>query len=366
MSKTIKELFLFPNYKIIVFNTFHDHMYYTVKGSHVCYSNGNKSANSIESDFMNNRIDVSNYKMLGKLSELTEGHAMTVFKEARYGQSSYPNFMDIDGDKFMSSLVSLKSYLASEGWSFPEDKTWIIIPKPTKKLVGNKIDIEFEISNEKFDGYIKTLLPVYFSPIKSNTTEITYTVETPDYLYDFLTHHPETDKRPKSKIYTTNVFSSIITHIRDLSSNANNLRSADEDEKKAKKVILIRFSSSQKDQRDSYNFGYTGKQTGINYQYYIGYAVTENYSLVRMSKIRVDKRYESGKGFVKVPYTARKIAIGNCDDFKVLDWTQEREDFLNVIEVNFKKLSDNLNNYLSDLDADKLDLLITQGTKLLN
>lgn len=245
MSKTIKELFLFPNYKIIVFNTFHDHMYYTVKGSHVCYSNGNKSANSIESDFMNNRIDVSNYKMLGKLSELTEGHAMTVFKEARYGQSSYPNFMDIDGDKFMSSLVSLKSYLASEGWSFPEDKTWIIIPKPTKKLVGNKIDIEFEISNEKFDGYIKTLLPVYFSPIKSNTTEITYTVETPDYLYDFLTHHPETDKRPKSKIYTTNVFSSIITHIRDLSSNANNLRSADEDEKKAKKMETDKIPTSE-------------------------------------------------------------------------------------------------------------------------
>jgi len=49
-----------------------------------------------------------------------------------------------------------------------------------------------------------------------------------------------------------------------------------------------------------------------------------------------------------------------------MDWIQEREDFLSKVEMNFKKLSDSLNEYLTDLDGDKLDLLISKETKLLN
>jgi hypothetical protein len=82
----------------------------------------------------------------------------------------------------------------------------------------------------------------------------------------------------------------------------------------------------------------------------------------------VSKRYESGKGLIEIPTTERRIYIGSggTNGFKTMEWTQEREDFLDMIEINFKKLSDNLNDYLKDLDGDKLDLLISNGTKLLN
>jgi hypothetical protein len=60
------------------------------------------------------------------------------------------------------------------------------------------------------------------------------------------------------------------------------------------------------------------------------------------------------------------VPVGNISGFKIIKWTQEREDFLTTIEINFKKLSDNLNDYLSDLDDNKLDLLIANNTKLLN
>ena len=135
---------MFPHYKIIVFNG--TNKYYTIKSGHVCYGNyEGKNADCVDTDFANKRIDVYNRKMLGKLSELTDEKALVIFKESRYSKSNYPNFQDINGDSLDSPLKSLKSYLKSEGWDTPDDKTWIIIPKPTKKLVGSKIDLEFEI-----------------------------------------------------------------------------------------------------------------------------------------------------------------------------------------------------------------------------
>lgn len=364
-SKIIKELFLFPNYKIIVFQG--NARYYTIKSGHVCYGNyEGKNAPFVDTDFSNKRVDAYNLKMLGKLSELTDDNALVVFKESRYAKSNYPNFEDIDGINLNSPLESLKSYLKSEGWDIEDNKTWIIIPKPTKKLGGTKLEIEFEICNEEFTRpMIKTILPVHFTQIKIDTKEIKYSVEIPDYLYDYLMLHPQIEKRPKSKVFESNVFSQVIGYIGQLSTDAVNLSSTDREEKKAKKVILIQFNSSQTAQRDDYQFGYTGNRTGITYQYFVGYKFREG--LMNQEYLCVNKRYESGKGLVEIPTTERRIYIGNGEkNFKAIEWTQEREDFLNVIEVNFKKLSDNLNSYLRDLDGDKLDLLISNGTKLLN
>jgi len=366
MNRIIKELFLFPNYKIIVFKG--TQKYYTVKSGSVCYGNyEGKASPYLDTDFSNARINTYNSKMLGKLSELTDENTLTVFKEARYQKTNYPNFLDMDGAKLSSPLESIKSYLKSEGWDTPDDKTWIIIPKPTKKLTGTKLDIEFSICDETLNHpMIKKILPVHFTQIKVDTKEIKYSVEIPDYLYDFLMLHPEINKRPKSKVYESNIFSQLISYIGNISTEAINLTRTDKEEKKAKKVILVSFGSSQRAEKDGYQFGYIGNRTTIGYQYYIGYTFKEG--LMNKEYICVDKRWESGKGFTLIPPTQRRVYIGegNQGSFKKIEWTQEREDFLNMIEVNFKKLSDNLNNYLSDLDGDKLDLLITNGTKLLN
>lgn len=357
---------MFPHYKIIVFNAHSASTYFALKGNHVCYGIG-KNADGVDTDFANKRMDLYNNKMLGKLSELTDEKALVIFKESRYSNSDYPNFQDIEGANLKSPLESLKSYLKFDGWDAPDDKTWIIIPKPSKKLVGNKIDIEFDICNETFTRpTVKTILPVYFTPIKVDTKDIKYSVEVPDYLYDYLMLHPEIEKRPKSKVFESNVFALVIEHIGQLSETALQLAYTDKEEKKAKKVILVSFGSAQSPQRDNYQFGYTGNRTSISFQYYIGYKFKEG--LMNREYVCVNKRYESGKGFTEIPTTQRRVYIGenNTSGFKTIEWTQEREDFLEMIEVNFKKLSDNLNNYLKDLDGNKLDLLISNGTKLLS
>ncbi len=176
--------------------------------------------------------------------------------------------------------------------------------------------------------------------------------------------HPEIEKRPTSKVFESNVFSHVISHIYDLSCTALNLSHTDKEEKKAKKVILISFSSGQSAQRDNYQFGYIGNKTTISYQYFIGYKFREG--LMNTEHVCVNKRYESGKGFTEIPTTQRRIYISNTNGFKTIEWTKEREEFLEKIEVNFKQLSDNLNIYLKDLDSDKLDNLIENNIRLLS
>jgi hypothetical protein len=365
MSKQHRELFIFPNYKIIVIEGNSSAQYYAVKDSFVCYAQ-DASCKFVDTETNNARLKVSNYKMLGRLSNITNEKCKMLFHEARYQSALYPNFLDINGEKLDSALDSIKSYLKSENWAAEDNNTWVIIPKPAKKLVGKKFDVEFDLVAEDF-GYErnKIILPVYTNEIKPDTKEIKYTVEVPDYIYDFLMVHPEEDKRPKSKVYTTNVFADLHTYLSNLGQCARSLTQLDKELAKAKKVILVSFGAGQQQTKDAWVHAYTGVQTNIKYQYYIGYKMLKN-SLSGELGIYVDKKWLAGKGFVTMRADERKQPIGNISGFKIIDWTQEREDFLTNIEHNFKKLSDNLNAYLSDLDDNKLDLLIANNTKLLN
>jgi hypothetical protein len=365
MSKQHRELFLFPNYKIIALEGNSPNEYYTVKDHLVCFAN-DPSCKFVDSETNNRRLSVSNCKMLGRLTNITNEKCKAVFREARYHSALYPNFLDIEGEKLDNALDSIKSFLLAERWSAADDNTWIIIPKPAKKLTGKKFDVTFDLVPEDFGyGSNKVTLPVYTNEIKEDTKEIKYSVEVPDYIYDFLMVHPEKDKQPKSKVYTTNVFADLHGYLTRLGHEAHSLTQLDKELSKAEKVILVSFSAGQRETKDAWVHAYTGVSTAINYQYYIGYKMVKSHLSGQLG-VYVDKVWVAGKGFVTMRADQRKVPVGNISGFKIIKWTQEREDFLTTIEINFKKLSDNLNDYLSDLDDNKLDLLIANNTKLLN
>jgi hypothetical protein len=359
MSKMIiKELFLFPHYKIIVFNG----------DKNATYSVGNvgvATGHAIVTEFANlKHISVSStrYKMLGNISRIKDSKCKVVFDEVRWLRDKYPNFTNPDGEKLDSPLDSIKSYLQAEGWTYPEAETWIIIPKPSKKLNGYHVDIEFEICPEDFGNgrFQKVLLPVYMTEIQSDTKEVEFNVEIPDFLYDFMVNHPDTEKRPKSKIITSGGFGYLHKALTDLSHDATMLVTLDKELSQAKKVILVSFGSSQKEVRDDWHFGYKGKKTNISFNYFIGHQMPATY-FKSGKEVYVDKRYEQGKGFM--PIKGRYVPVNH--EHKIIAWTQEREDFLQTLETRFKTLSDNLNNFLSDMDENKLDQLVANGQKLL-
>lgn len=367
MAKNIKELFLFENYKIIVFEGYS--FYYTIKSNYVCHSISNKSADAIENDFANFK-KLDNYKVLGKLSNLNDKKCDIIFKEAKVNK--YPNF-NKNGEYLQSSLESIKSYIIQEGYTNLEN-IWIIIPTPTKKLIGKKIKINFNIVSENYKdikgyagAYYKDIeLDVYISDLnKSDIKKITYSVEIPYWIYDFLSTHPDLEKRLTSKIYTTEMFSDIHKYFNNICADMTNLLDFDKEQQKLEKVILIDFKSGYNECRDNYMFGYTGKQTVIKFKFFIGYKYNKKDVFNNSSRyIHVDKVYEQGKGYVSCKN--RLVPVHDTNNCIIIEWSQEREIFLMNVEYNFENLSNNLNKYLQDITKEKLDVLLQNNIKFIN
>ena len=70
----------------------------------------------------------------------------------------------------------------------------------------------------------------------------------------------------------------------------------------------------------------------------------------------IDNEIKGYKNFISDNY--RPTAI--------IEWTQERENYLSILENQFRLLSVNLNSFLKDLNEEKLMQLINNNTKLLN
>ena len=362
----IRKLYLFEHYPISVFDAIGgDNLYYTIKGGTVCYGHGKSNIDSVETEFANTKgmSYLPHHKMFSRVSELTEEKAHYLFELARYdSKDGYPSYLANSEEKISSALSSIQNYLyLSEGWKAPENKTWIIIPKPDKKMSGQKIDIEFNICTQDFKQMeVKTILPVYMTRITAKTTSVEFSVEIPDFLYNFLINHPEEGKRPTSRILTYSDFSALHGRMDNLCSDAINLTRLDTRLKNAQRVIVVAYYSSQGDVRDAYQFGYAGKKTNISYQFFCGYKIATGLFDNGAYDIFVDKRYEQGKGFVT---TNGRLALVGGQKGKLIPWTQEREDYLSGIESHFKRLIDQLNFYLADLDELKLDALVANGLK---
>lgn len=350
-------LYIFQNYRIIAFTPIEKGRYYHDLST---FSYGKTATKYMESNFGETKIEsTGNYKILGKISDLDEKKASIIFKEAKYSNDKYPDFDNNKSETLNSALESLKSYLRFEKWDL-NNEIWIAIPKPSAKLTGKKNIVEFDIIPESFNKpTVKIQLPVYTSDIKIDTKSINYSIEIPDYLYNFLMLHPEIKKRPESKVVKTDVFSKLQSSLDHWNTLANELMIYDKQSINSKKYIFISFRSYQKDKRDEYQWGYTGKETSINFQYFIGY------SLANSNNVFVEKKYENGN-FIEIPQTERRVSVHSISGFKRIEWSEEREYFLQKIESNFKQLSDNLNLYLKDLDSEKLDSLISNNVKLLN
>jgi len=152
------------------------------------------------------------------------------------------------------------------------------------------------------------------------------------------------------------------------------------------KKLFISFNFSNKLSRHNWCGATTGNRINIGFQYFVGFkTITQRVNLMDVdfgstkSNKKIDFiRYESD--FVDlVQGAAGTYKVGSIQplhyDWKhkeveqaytIIDWIQEREDFLKEIEDNFDQLGNKLNAFLGDLSSEKLDHLIDTNQKLLN
>jgi len=147
------------------------------------------------------------------------------------------------------------------------------------------------------------------------------------------------------------------------------------------KKLFIRFDFLNRLTRDNWCGAGTGNALKTHFQYFVGYKtstmrvkigssfssgeVEESECVKYLSKhvMLVEGRSHKENSLQPLNMDWRHHEIENT--YKIIDWTQEREDFLSEIENKFNDLGTKLNEFLGDLDNEKIDSLIENKLKLL-
>lgn len=129
------------------------------------------------------------------------------------------------------------------------------------------------------------------------------------------------------------------------------------------KVIFVKYHSDVNDENDRWMFATMGKKITFHFQFFVCYKKHVKDSISGKEKIR----YEAiGPDKYGVKYRFKYYSDDIKDaGFQIIPWTEEREIFLFNIQEGFIKLNDKLAEYLANLDAKKLDKLISNKIKLL-
>ncbi len=349
MSATIRQFPLTPSFIITVFDgrgTYGIH-----KGGGVTECNGKYS----HVDFMNSRLSFPAHYMV---NEVNEGNSKKILDAAGIVPDTLTN------------LEFMTDYLRSNGWTFDIDKTRIIVPKPDKNLTGKKLTLEFELITPDFKGTGNYDLDVYMSAITRTSKTVKFSVNVPKYIYDKCMEDTDVNARPTRSYIEEDTISTLFNEMWKFSNQAREVVKLEKQADNSEKVLCINFNSSEFMTRDELNHAYTGQKIKTEFNFFVAYNM-KNAGLTRYTMFTT-KKYKSGIGTTNTETGI--IDTGKSKNFiankpmVIIPWTQERENFLTKLEKNFKDLSDNLNLFLKDITADKLEHLIANAgeIKLLN
>lgn len=148
------------------------------------------------------------------------------------------------------------------------------------------------------------------------------------------------------------------------------------------KKIFIAFNHSETQTRNDLNGAYTGEKISQSFKYFTGYEVmTDKFSGI---KRKVEKRYISKILYASELSVSRKQDTGykeqedlfltltnqheSIEEFEqrysIIDWSEEREAFCERIKQAFMKVNNELSSFLKNLDEDKINALMQNGSGL--
>jgi hypothetical protein len=141
-------------------------------------------------------------------------------------------------------------------------------------------------------------------------------------------------------------------------------------------VIFIKFNASNLPVRENTFGADMGVENKIFFQFYKGYKyegkcnqlmgvcdVTKYSSHYKCSSFEPDRNKYKENDIVPLHLAGQHKSISNS--YIIIPYTAERYAYLEEIRNNFIKLSDNLNEYLKDLTAEKLDVLLSTKQSLI-
>jgi hypothetical protein len=333
----------------------------------------------VVSEFANRRLGLSNHTLHEVGTETTTKKLSSFFKENNIESEKD----DATGEDILLDFLLKQGYdLTLIKGNIRSEKLYVILPKNYKKPKGESFKNFFDVCSESFNygSYVKIELDVYMTPITNQVKNILFRVDIPDYIYNKCIENNNVEIQPKLRYIESESLSYIHSKMSEYSSMAISVFQEQKSSENYIKKIVIDFKSSETAERDNYNFAYTGQKILTKFNWFIVYEYTNTNEIMGGSKYFTFLKKESNFSSVSPKHGLQKnekglvdlsLVNGKCYLSKpsgvIIDWTQEREDFFTEIENNFRKLSSNLNHFLSDLDSEKVDLLISNSNfKFLN
>lgn len=354
---------LTPSFFILLFEA-RDRTAYHVSNDGLMIEN----KNYICTDFSNSNNNLINKQVVGRISHLGEDKIVELLERAGV-KNIYLNYQD-ETEIFKTAKESLISYIITQGWDVDLEKTHLVALKKSKKLKGKKIPMEFELCAKDFkysSGKIIEELNVFMTPITKKSKSVKFSVEIPKFIYDKAMTNTEVEKRPVKNYIEGDTISTLHNRMGRLINKCRSIFELEKSSETSNKYIYLSFNSGERPTRDDFNFAYTGQRVSLSFRYYIAHETSDG---KRFTK----QRLQSGSGTTD---KGIKGLIGDVDgnenywirgsqDGVQLKWTQEKEDYLKKLEGQFRTLSCNLNDFLEDIDEEKLLGLMDNGIKLLN
>jgi hypothetical protein len=170
-------------------------------------------------------------------------------------------------------------------------------------------------------------------------------------------------KRPKRNYIEAPALGVLHKEINILTDYCHHIWRLDKSAEKSRKIIVINFASSERAKRDDYNHAYIGQQISTQFNFFVAYKCEDSSwnkgKMFCFKELHSGGSFDKGKnGIVDYEDVGRRRWIESTRCNVIIDWSQEKEDFLTKLEEQFRQLSANLNEFLKDLNEEKLLALI--------
>ena len=326
-----------------------------------------EDGNYISNPFTNEGTNLNNKEVVGKILQLSESTVLEILERANV-DNMFINYQD-ETKNFKTAKESLLSYITLQGWDGDLNNTYLVALKKSKQLRGKKIPMEFEVGSKDFKYCLERVyeeLDVFMTPINKKSKSVKFSVKIPDFIYNKAMTNTEVGERPLLNYIEADTIATLHSQMNKWVQRCRDIYNLEKSAETATKYIYISFSSGERPSRDDFNFAYTGQRISLNYNYFIAFKTNDG-------KMFTTQRLQSGNGSTDKGIKGLIGKVGGREKYWIrgrqfgvqIKWTQEKEDFLKKLEGQFRLLSQNLNEFLKDINEEKLLELMENGIKLL-
>ena len=236
------------------------------------------------------------------------------------------------------------------------------------ETIKNTLRVKTSLPNKEFDrwDYSSNTYISVTTEFNPNTNNFSFKSKIPDYIYDFV---KEDFKDRECTWFKRNIIKSnldlLLSEFSDVCGRAIELKQREKLE--TEKYLAVKFVDYHSAQIDEFNHGSMGFKTTSAFQFFIVFKDLLSSGSMERYKFKTDK-----KGFGLDNFNKDRhwhyfgSSIIEKGGWKLIKWTQDREDYLKIIQDKFVEINVRLNTFLGNLDEDTIEKLMESNFLLLN